>query len=260
MAPETMPTMIERSLEALSFFEALDATDPSDVSACDGWTTHDIAAHVAGIAVEVNRHLDPYLQGDPIPTTRSFEVREAPLRALGHADLLGRLDTEEQRMRELVGAVLAQDPHTVIPWTGRQMAVAKFIPHLRNEHTVHRWDMVGDDEVSLSLLAQADLTEHSVEVLGAILLRAGQARDPEPDAPFTARLHAAGRRDLVVQVDDGGASLHWDIEASEHPDVVMDAAARHLFIWGRRAEGPGRLHSFLPQTQLARLQVLLSGY
>jgi hypothetical protein len=40
------------------------------VSACDGWTTHEIAAHVAGIAVEVIRHLEPYLQGDRVPQTR----------------------------------------------------------------------------------------------------------------------------------------------------------------------------------------------
>ena len=41
---------------------------------------HEIATHVARIAVEVIRHLEPYLQGDPVPQTPSFEEREAPRR------------------------------------------------------------------------------------------------------------------------------------------------------------------------------------
>ena len=80
--------MIERSSEAEAFLTTIDATAPEAVSACDGWTTHEIAAHVAGIAVEVIRHLEPYLQGDPVPKTRSFEEREAPLQQLAHGELL----------------------------------------------------------------------------------------------------------------------------------------------------------------------------
>ena len=39
------------------------------------------------------------------------------------------------------GIVAGVMPGAVIPWTGRRMAVAKFIPHLRNEHALHRWDI-----------------------------------------------------------------------------------------------------------------------
>ena len=48
------------------------------MSACDGWTTHEVAAHVTGIAAEIIRDLEPYLHGDPVPPTRSFEEREPP--------------------------------------------------------------------------------------------------------------------------------------------------------------------------------------
>ena len=144
--------MIERSAEAVAFLTTIGRTDPAAVSACQGWTTHEIAAHVTGIAVEVVRHLDPYLQGDPVPKTRSFEEREAPLQATGHQALLTLLDDEETRMRTLVFDVLDRDPDAVIQWTGRQMAVAKFIPHLRNEHALHRWDIAGDDDTSLMTL------------------------------------------------------------------------------------------------------------
>ena len=66
--------MIGRSAEAEAFFTAIEVTAPEVVSACDGWTAHEIAAHVTGNAVEIVRHLEPYLQGDPVPETRSFAV------------------------------------------------------------------------------------------------------------------------------------------------------------------------------------------
>jgi len=250
----------DRSPEAEAFVEAVGTVDPGSVSSCDGWTTHEIAAHVTGIAVEVSRHLDPYLQGDPVPETRTFEHREAPLQALPHDQLLNRLDAEEVRMRTLVAGVLAVEPDAVIPWTGRRMAVAKFIPHLRNEHALHRWDVVGDDELSATLLDQTDLTEHSVEVLGRILLLAGRARDPDPDTDFGVPLRADGQSDLSVVVGGGEARLSWGALPSDRPGLECDPAARHLFIWGRHPEGQNRLISHLDQAQLTRLQVLLSGY
>jgi hypothetical protein len=252
--------MIERSTEADAFIDTINATPPAAVSACDGWTTHEIAAHVAGIAVEVIRHLEPYLQGDRVPQTRSFEEREAPLREIDHSALLRRLDAEEQRMRAVVGDVLEREPQAVIPWTGRHMAVAKFIPHLRNEHALHRWDIAGDDEISDSLLGSADLVEHSVGELGQILLVAGAKHDPDPDVDFGLRLVTPGQRALRVVVNHGQASLEWADGDIDEPGLDLDAGARHLLIWGRRPDRRGRIRSHLTQPALARLQTLLSGY
>jgi hypothetical protein len=131
---------------------------------------------------------------------------------------------------------------------------------VRNEHALHRWDITGDDDLSLELLAGTDLVEHSVAVLGRILLVAGREQDPSPDADFRVRLRAAGQRDLRVVVDAGEATLVWADDEPDEPAVDMDAAARELFIWGRRPDGRGRMRSQLSQTQLARLQALLSGY
>jgi hypothetical protein len=252
--------VIERSREAEAFLTAVDATDPAAVSACAGWTTHEIAAHVAGIAVEVIRHLEPYLHGDPVPETRSFEEREAPLQAMPHPDLLARLDREEQRMRAVVGDVLDREPDAVIPWTGRQMAVAKFVPHLRNEHALHRWDIAGDDEASRQLLGSMDLVGHSVSELGQILLAAGRDHDPDPGSEFHVRLRADGQPDLRVIVENGDATLAWASDGADEPSVELDPGARQLFIWGRRPDHRGRLRSHLTQPGLARLQALLSGY
>ena len=252
--------MIERSREADAFVATISQTGPEAVSACDGWTTHEIAAHVTGIAVEVNRHLDPYLHGDPVPPTRSFEEREAPLQATGHLALLSRLDAEEERMRRLVDDVLSREPDAVIPWTGLRMAVAKFIPHLRNEHALHRWDIAGDDETSRQLLGDMDLVSHSVDELGRILLAAGRRHDPDPDAEFHVRLRAEGQPDLRVVVENGDAILAWASDDADEPSVDLDDGARQLFIWGRRPDHRGRLRSHLTQPDLARLQALLSGY
>jgi uncharacterized protein (TIGR03083 family) len=251
--------MIRRSREAEAFLATVQRIDPASVSRCEGWTAHEIVAHVAGIALEVNRHLDPYLQEDPVPETRSFDEREAPLQAMEHHDLLPRLEAEEKRMRNLVSDVLEKDPDSTIKWTGRRMGVAKFIPHLRNEHALHRWDLVGDNEDEPPIVGQPDLVEHSVEELGRILVVAGRKHDPTPDADFSVRLCVGGEPDLSVVVDSRQAALVWT-DGSGMPRVEMDRAARHLFIWGRQPEGPERCFSHLPRTQLSRLQTLLSGY
>jgi hypothetical protein len=110
---------------------------------------------------------------------------------------LDRLDGEDRRMRTLIADVLARDPDAVIPWTGRYMAVAKFIPHLRNEHALHRWDLAGDDDIGGSLLGAMDLMKHSVEELGRILLVAGREHDPNPDMDFHVTPTSVGQPDLA---------------------------------------------------------------
>ena len=246
---------IERSYETEAFLDARQHTAPEVVSACEGWTAHEVTAHLAAACAEVTRHLQPYLRGEPVPATRSFEDREPPYRTLGDALLLARLENEEATMRGHIAEVLAADPDAVIPWTGRQMADAKFLPHLRNEFAVHRWDFVGDDEIGSRLLAQPELTGHAVGVLGEILLRRGRQHDPAPGEDFHVRLRS-GDSDLRVVVQAGQAYL----QQADEPYVELDPAARTLFIWGRRPDGRGRIRSHLGQPALARLQALLSGY
>jgi hypothetical protein len=250
---------IERSFEAEAFLDARQHTAPEVVSACEGWTAHEVTAHLAAACAEVTRHLQPYLHGEQVPATRSFEEREPPYRALDDAALLARLETEDATMRERIAQVLTVDPGAVIPWTGRQMAVAKFVPHLRSEFAIHRWDLVGDDETSSRLLAQPELTGHAVGVLGEILLRRGRQHDPAPGEDFHVRLRS-GDSDLRVVVQAGQACLQQVDEQADEPYVELDLAARTLFIWGRRPDRRGRIRSHLSQPVLARLQALLSGY
>lgn len=251
---------IERSRETEAFLDARQRTAPEVVSACDGWTAHEVTAHLAGNAAEIVRHLNPYLEGRPVPATRSFEEREAPFQQMGDTELLRRLEVEEQQMRSAIGQVLSKEPSAVIPWTGRQMVVAKFVTHMRNEFAIHRWDFVGDDDTSVELLSQPDLTEHAVGVLGEILLKRGREHDPAPDEDFHVRLRATDADDVRLVVESGQATLQMPDADDDEPCVELDPGARTLVIWGRRPDHRGRFRSHVDQATLARLQALLAGY
>lgn len=255
-----MGTPTSRSREAGAFLDALQHSAPEAVSACEGWTTHEVTAHLAAGAAEVTRHLEPYLRGEQVPATQSFEAREAPYRAMDDPDLRRRLNMEEEKMRSVIDQVLAKEPEAVIPWTGRRMAVAKFLPHIRNEFAVHRWDVAGDDEVGRQLLAQPELTEHAVGVSGRLLLVRGRDHDPGAGRSFAVRLRSQGNRDVRVVVDGEQAGLELADHDSDEPYAELDAAARTLVIWGRRPDQRGRFRSHLPAESLARLQAILSGY
>ncbi len=90
-----MAVRTARSREVDAFLDARQHIAPGVVSACEGWTAHEVTAHLTGIAAEITRHLTPYLAGHPVPDTRSFEEREAPFQAMADADLCRRLETEE---------------------------------------------------------------------------------------------------------------------------------------------------------------------
>lgn len=251
---------IDRSREAEAFLDARQHTPPEVVSAGEGWTAHEVTAHLTGAAAEISRHLTPYLAGEPVPKTQTFEQREPAYRAMDDATLCRRLEVEDATMRSVIAQVLAVDPDATIPWTGRQMVVSKFLPHMRNEYAIHRWDFVGDDDTSTALLSQAELTEHAVGVLGEILLRRGRAHDPAPEEDFHVRLRAGDAPDVRLVVHAGQAGLQLSSQDADEPYVQMDPAARALTIWGRRPDQRGRLRSYLSQPALARLQALLAGY
>jgi Mycothiol maleylpyruvate isomerase N-terminal domain len=252
--------MRARSREAEAFLCALADLPPQAVSACDGWTVHEITAHLTATAAEVRRHLEPYLEGRPVPATASFEEREPPFRALPDGDLRRRLETEEDSAQAVIALVLEQEPDAVIPWTGRRMAVAKFLAHLRNEYAVHRWDIAGDDGVSAELLGQPELTHHAVTELGRILTLRGALHDPCPDVDFHVRFRSPGASDVHLRVKEEVAALSFGDDDGDGPLVELDAAARTLVLWGRRPGPPSRVRSQLDQCSLARAQTLLSGY
>ena len=175
-------------------------------------------------------------------------------------ELCRSLGAEEEKLRSLLEEVLEGDPRAIIRWTGRQMEVAKFRPHLRSEFAIHRWDIVGDDQTSLELLGRPELTEHAVGVLGEILTRRGRAHDPAPDQDLHVRLRSGSNPDVRLVVEGGEARLELAEAGGDEPCVELDPAARLLTIWGRRPDCRGRLRSGLEPAVLGRLQTVLAGY
>lgn len=246
--------------EIAGFLEALDSTPPDAVTACRGWTTHEVIAHLASGADAFANQVEAYLDGRPVPEFGAWQVRETPYRAMDDAALRRRLETSEQRMTAAFGAMLATDPDARADEVGWGLPVAELVKHMRQEYAVHRWDLIGDDDAGLQLLGQQDLLVHSVQLLGDSLLAVGMARDPDPAEPLTARLRCAGEPDLVLSVRAGAGSLSLS-EPVDAPDVIeTDPAARLIILWGRRPADARRVRSTLAPERLARLQTLLAGY
>jgi hypothetical protein len=244
------------SAEAAAFLEALEVTPLDALSACAGWTAHEVIAHLAAAGVEVALNLEAYGEGRPVLATRGFEEREAPCRAMCDADLRAVLPSSIERVAVALDTVLGANPDEVVPWTGRQMVVATFITHLRSELALHPFDMVGDDETGIALLGRPELTDDAVAVLGRALVARGV--DSVPDG-FSAVLGAPGDRDVVVLVDEDGPRLERR-ETAADPAVVGDPAARLWFLWGGRPGDPRRLVAPQGGEVLAQLEALLAGY
>ena len=247
------------SEEAAAFFEALETTPPNGVSACRGWTAHEVIAHLASGADAFANQVEAHLSGQPVPEFGSWDVREPPYRAMPDSALRRHLVAAEFRMAEAFTAMLKAGPAAANPEVGWGLPVAELVTHMRQEFAIHRWDLLGDDEVGSSLLGQPVLVEHSVALLADSLL-AGLRSDPAAREPLAVRLRCPGSRDLLVTVDRGAGSLSW-AEPSDAPDVIeADPAARLLVLWGRRPACAARLRSMLEPDRLARLQTILAGY
>ncbi len=132
--------------EAEAFLDALDDVSPNAVTACAGWTAHELVAHltsgVEAIAVQAESHLD----GRPIPVFGSFAERERGFWDVDDDRLRRRLVDGERRMTAALDDVLASRGDTAIQGIGWGMPISDVVLHLRQEFAIHRWDLVGDDD------------------------------------------------------------------------------------------------------------------
>ena len=150
------------------------------------------------------------------------------------------------------------EPDTWVPWTGRRMKVAWFGEHMRSELILHRWDLVGDDEQASAQLAQPWMTSHSVDAVGAPLLARGAAG--MGDTRFTSRLRVPDQPDVVLTAGASPTIALSSPEPDTSADLVCDAPARVLLLWGRQPADSTRLHSDAGPERLGGIRTLLSGY
>jgi uncharacterized protein (TIGR03083 family) len=249
--------------EAEAFLETLDSMPPQAVTACRGWTTHEVVAHLTSGAEALANQVEAKLHGQPVPPFGSWEEREPPYRALDDGVLRQRFVRAEGRMAAAFTEMLAHDSAARYDDVGFGFPVSELVNHMRQEFAIHRWDLIGDDSLGDTLMSQPELLNHSVRMLQVPLLERGRALDPAPSAPLDIRISAGGTDDLRIEVRRGETALSLvppDGGGEATVKVETDPAARLLLLWGRRPSDASRVRSQLEADQLFRLQTLLSGY
>jgi uncharacterized protein (TIGR03083 family) len=247
----------DRFPEWQPLLDAVQQRRPDAGTWCEAWTVRDIVIHLAGNAEELARVLAAHLEGDPVDT-RSFEEREAPLRAMTDTDLWAALHERMAKLNEVAEAADDVSADTDVAWTGRTMKVPWFAEHMREELVLHGWDITGDDAAAQARLSQPWMTEHSVVAVGKPLLAKG-AKQLEPGERIEARLRVAGADDVALAAATDSISIV--LVAPEGPATLeTDAAARLLLLWGRRPADPSRICSSVGPQTLQRVRRLLSGY
>ena len=207
--------------EFIASLSRLEATAPTW---CSGWSTHDLAAHVAAAAEERADLIDEHLSGKPARATRSWEAREPPFRAMPDAVLRERLVEQAVRFESSV-ASLGQ--HDTIEYTGWSMTAERLRMHSHSEAVLHRWDLVGEDDISIRLLSRPAMVSHALAVFDAVPALAESGRWRGFDRPVVLR--TSGRPDVVVVPGEGLS------ETENEGGAVMELRPHELplLLWGR---------------------------
>ncbi|HUB58648.1 MAG TPA: maleylpyruvate isomerase N-terminal domain-containing protein [Mycobacterium sp.] len=247
----------DRFPEWQPFVDAVQQRRPDAGTWCEAWTVRDLVIHQAGNALELARVLGGHLAREPV-ATRTFEEREAPLRAMNDSDLWAALHTNMVLLNEVAEAADDIPADTDVAWTGRTMKAPWFAEHMREELVLHGWDITGDGAAAQARLAEHWMTTHSVLAVGKPLLAKG-VKQLRPGERIEARLRVAGADDVVV--DAGADSTTIRLAVPDGPAALeTDAAARVLLLWGRRPADPSRICSRVGPETLGRVRTLLAGY
>jgi uncharacterized protein (TIGR03083 family) len=216
--------------------EAIDRLPSDAPTACEGWTAHHLVAHLAAGSKEIADLIDERLDGRPPRATRGFEEREAPMRQLRHDELIERLSAESKRKLNAYSA-LADLDDPAITFTGTRMSAQELETHSRSEVSLHRWDLVGDDDISTALLGDPELTVHAIKVLNRMpTLNESSTAMATRVGTQTLRivLRSPAQPDVVLTAAHGRAHLEL-AEAGTHDAITVttDQANRLLLLWGR---------------------------
>jgi hypothetical protein len=232
--------------EFISSLSGLAATAPTW---CAGWSAHDLTAHLTAAAEERADLIDEHLAGKPTRATRSWEVREPPFRAMPDAVLRERLVANAIRFESSVAAL---EEHDTIEYTGWSMSAQRLRMHSHSEAAMHRWDLVGEDDISVGLLSQPAMVSHALAAFDALPALAEAQRWRRCDRPLVLR--SPGRPDVIVTQGKGLS------ETANGRGVVIELRPHELplVLWGRC---PPRLRDPNANTETVEdlLERLVSG-
>ena len=171
----------DNNAEFLAFYDVLKDTPPEAPTACAGWTAHELVAHLTAGAEEMADLVERTLRDAPERPTRGFEEREAPWRAVPDDELRSALLGQGGRLMAALDELYERDPDRTVLFTGCRLTASQLATHCRSESAIHRWDLVGDDDIGAALLAQPVLVEHGRFLLAAMPALTEGARKPQRD-------------------------------------------------------------------------------
>jgi hypothetical protein len=224
--------------EGKEFLATLLAASSSQLTACEGWTVHEITAHVAAGSEERANLIENHLAGGQQRGTRSFEERERPYREIDDAALRTLLFEQVERSIH-ASQRLAERPEYAVLFTGRNMSAADFAMHSRSERSLHRWDIVGRDDVGWVMFAQPGLTLHALKILTEMPVLAETPANRLQAAnyhsgDFTVVLRSDPGDDVTISLHHGVLSVASQPLTDRPVDAHLEPAARLLALWGRR--------------------------
>lgn len=212
----------------IAFVAAMLAADPDAPTRCAGWTVHELTAHLAAGSAEIADLVALELSGAASRPTRDFEEREAPYRALSPKRLRRRFFEEALKATVAVER-LRQAPGRSVAFTGAVLDARALTLHVESELILHRWDIVGGDEISIRALSDARIGVHAATTVAAMKPNVFPPRGGEYESVI---LRSAGASDITVT---GGPVTTIELASADHlhPVVECHPAARTLLIWGR---------------------------
>ena len=97
--------MIAPRREIDAFLDSLAEVPPNAVTACAGWTAHELVAHLVSGVEAIASQAEAHLDGRAIPEFGSFAEREVGFWGIDDDELRRRLEDGERRMTEGLHAV-----------------------------------------------------------------------------------------------------------------------------------------------------------
>lgn len=220
--------------EVEAFAEAVNRTPADAVTMAEGWCAHDVLTHAVAGGAEMARLAEAHLRGEPNLETMGFEERESAFRPLSYGVLSELL--LHDGLRNALAEMARRDPTATLDFTGWSMTAKDLATHVRSELSLHRWDLVGDDEVGDKLLAQPELTAHAVRSLGSLSVigeRLSERTRRSGVSELEVHLRVEGQPDVVLTVEGGQTRLAL-VDLAEGPAITSSGAGRLLMLWGRR--------------------------
>ena len=143
------------------------------------------------------------------------------------AALRERLVEQAVRFESNLTALREDD---MIPYTGWVMRAEQLRMHSHSEAALHRWDLVGDDDMGIRLLSDRAMVTHALAVFAAVPALAEAQRWRSRDlvsSPLVLR--SDGRPDVVVAPGEAFSG------ATDGEAVVLDLRPHEvpLVLWGR---------------------------